>query len=361
MHPLGIYIHVPYCRTLCPYCDFVKKRTSGTAPEAYVHAICHEIRQFSAQRHVGSVFFGGGTPSLLTPEGLRRIITCLHDHFDMSNPEITLEANPDDVTRDLAAAWIDAGVNRVSLGVQSFDNACLRYLGRRHDADGARAACRIVANLFEDWSLDLIFGAPPVGAWRATVDEAATMGSPHLSAYGLTYESGTPFEKRAHEAVDDETSLEMYHYLRQALHEFDHYEVSNFAKPGYRCVHNLIYWHNGEYAGFGPGAYSFIDGVRARNRPDVDAYLRSPGEKVEALHLDEREVRVETVIQHLRLQDGLTDAAYAERFGRDLNADFGPELDRLQARGLLIREDGAYRPTALGYDLNNEIGLAIVG
>jgi oxygen-independent coproporphyrinogen-3 oxidase len=218
----------------------------------------------------------------------------------------------------------------------------------------------VISRHFENWSLDLIFGAPPVEAWAATVAEAAAMGSPHISAYGLTYEPGTPFEKRRSEAVDDETSLAMYHLIRESLDEYDHYEISNFAKPGYQCLHHLIYWYNGEYAGFGPGAYSFLEGVRARNVPDVDAYLGDPGRKIESLALSDGEIRVETVIQHLRLREGLREEVYAARFGRTLRADFGPQLEELEARGILRSEASTYRPTALGYDLNNEIGLALV-
>ena len=357
---LGIYIHVPYCRTVCPYCDFVKKRTSGDAPQAYVDALGAEIARYDGPNIAQSIFFGGGTPSLLSAEGLSQVLDALRRCFTLDRPEVTLEANPDDVTEAKAAAWKQAGINRVSLGVQSFDDTCLRYLGRRHDAEGARNACRIIARQFDNWSLDLIFGAPPVEAWEATVAEAAGMGSPHISAYGLTYETGTPFEKRRDDAVDDETALAMYHHIRDGLREFDHYEISNFAKPGRQCLHNLVYWYNGEYAGFGPGAYSFLDGVRARNAPDVDAYLHDPGRKIEALRLRDDEIRVETVIQHLRLQEGLRADAYAARFGRAVEDDFGPQLVQLAARGLLTFQDGHYRPTTLGYDLNNEIGLALV-
>jgi oxygen-independent coproporphyrinogen III oxidase len=359
---LGIYIHVPYCRTICPYCDFVKKRVPGAAPSAFVDAVCAEIEAYAGPRHAASIFFGGGTPSLVGAGDLARILAGLAAKFTLTNPEITLEANPDDVTESLAAAWLGAGINRVSLGVQSFDESCLRYLGRRHDQDGARRACRIIGACFGNWSLDLIFGARPVGAWQSTLEEALTFGPPHMSAYGLTYEPGTAFEKRAAEAVDDEVSLGMYHAARTTLADYEHYEVSNFARPGFQCRHNLVYWHNGPYAGFGPGAYSYVHGVRARNHPDVDAYLQWPGRKQEALRLSAFEERVETVIQYLRLREGVSTQAYRSRFGRELADDFAPQLNQLVARGLLEQTgDGAwYRPTALGYDLNNEIGLALV-
>lgn len=358
---IGIYLHIPYCRTLCPYCDFVKARSRGGVPDAFVDAVCGEVARFEGPRAVGSIFFGGGTPSLLSPEQLDRILSLLATHFVLHSPEITVEANPDDVTPEAVRAWRAAGVNRVSLGVQSFDDTCLRKLGRRHDAESARRACGVIGEVFENWNLDLIFGAPPIETWGATLAEAVALGPPHVAAYGLTYEPGTPFEKRAKDAVDDETSLRLYQEAEAALAGYEHYEVSNFAKAGHESAHNLLYWHNREYAGFGTGAYSFVNGVRARNHAGLEDYLRAPGEKEESLELSEREVKVETLIQHFRLRQGLRRADYAARFGAPPEADFGPALAAMQARGLLMSEGDHLRPTAEGFYLNNEIGLALVG
>ena len=359
---LAIYVHVPYCRTLCPYCDFVKERLPhGEVPTPFIDALCQEIAAFDGPRTAASVFFGGGTPSLFGGDGLRRVLDTLAARFALADAEITLEANPDDVTRERTETWRAAGVNRVSLGVQSFDAACLRYLGRRHDATQAETACHATADAFDTWNLDLIFGAPPVAAWPATLARVQALAPPHIAAYGLTYEAGTPFERRTHEAVDDETALAMYQAAERAFAGYNHYEISNWAKPGHQSRHNLVYWHNGEYAGFGTGAYSYVGGVRARNHTTTDAYLRAPGAKCEALPLDEMEQRVETVIQYLRLRTGLPKAAYAARFGHDVSADFGPYLTALAHRGLLEEGPTHWRPTAEGFYLNNEIGLALVG
>ncbi len=357
---IGIYIHIPYCKTLCPYCDFVKVRTRDGAPDAFVNALCAEIAEFDGPDVAGSIFFGGGTPSQLSAAQLARVLDTLRERFTLDAPEITLEANPDDVTVDLARAWRAAGVNRVSLGVQSLDDRVLRYLGRRHDAASARRACAVVAETFDNWSFDLIFGAPPVDAWEATLSGAVAMDPPHVAAYGLTYEEGTPFERRAGEAVDDEVSLAMYRSLEGALGNYHHYEISNFAKPGRESKHNLIYWRNGEYAGFGTGAYSYLGGVRARNETNTDAYLRAPGTKCEALTLSDAEVRIETVIQYMRLRTGLPRAEYAARFGHDVREDFGPALDAMIARGLVTEDLDTFLPTREGFYLNNEIGLALV-
>lgn len=357
----GVYLHIPYCRTLCPYCDFVKVRSRTSVPMPFVEAVCREIQAFEGPRTAGSVFFGGGTPSMLTEEGLGRVMEALYARFDLSGAEISLEANPDDVTVPLVKAWRALGINRASLGVQSFDRAVLKYLGRRHDDDSARRACEIIGSHFDTWSLDLIFGAPPIEAWSATLAETVAIDPPHVSAYGLTYEPGTPFEKRADRAISEEDSLAMFRAAEEALGAYDHYEISNYAKPGHHSRHNLIYWHNGEYAGFGTGAYSYVNGVRARNVTSVDAYLAAPGEKDESLRLVEEEMRLETLIQHFRLRSGLEKAAYRRRFGRDVNEDFGEAITGLVARGLLADEGDVIRPTDEGFYLNNEIGLALIG
>ncbi len=276
------------------------------------------------------------------------------------DPEITLEANPDDVTPGLLTAWQALGINRISLGVQSFDDMTLRYLGRRHDADGARRACGLVAEHFDSWNMDLMFGGRPVDAYPATLTECGSFAPPHVSSYGLTYEAGTPFGKRADEAVDDDTYLTLYTQTVERLRPLERYEVSNFARPGFACRHNLRYWHNDTYAGFGPGAYSFLDGVRARNHVKLEAYLAEPGGKTEALALSEREIRLETVIQYLRLADGLPRSVYVERFGNSVDEDFGDALQKLAERGLIEDTGDVIRPTARGFELNNEIGLALV-
>lgn len=359
---IGIYIHIPYCRTICPYCDFVKRPTKGAVPGEFIRALCGEIAAYDGPRDADSVFFGGGTPSLINPADLGTVLELVREHFHVApDAELTLEANPDDITKELADAWIGLGVNRVSLGVQSFNEDALRYLGRRHDADGARRACAIVGSHFANWNIDLIFGVPPYDAWRTTLEETARMGSAHVSAYGLTYEAGTPFGKRANEAIDEDCYLDQYAATQELLVGFDRYEVSNYAKSGRESVHNLHYWRNEEYAGFGPGAYCFVNGIRARNHVKLEEYLEAPGRKIESLALSDEEIRVETAIQHLRLRDGLSRDAYRRRFQSALDGDFGDALRALRERGLIADDGETVRPTEEGFELNNEIGLALVG
>ncbi len=360
--PVGIYIHVPYCRVACPYCDFVKRPTPGDAPEEFADALCREIAEYVGPTSARSIFFGGGTPSLLSEKAFARIFEALGSQFQIAEGEITIEVNPDDVTPERARFWHELGVNRLSLGVQSFDNEVLKFLGRCHDADTARRACGLVGEHFDNWGIDLIFGAKPPEAWDASIAECLRFAPPHISAYGLTYEERTPFWKQRHQAISEDIALEQYRHAMNALRAagYTHYEVSNFARPGFESAHNLIYWHNEEYAAFGPGAVSYLGGVRARNLSNISAYLTQPGAKEETLILLPREVKVETLIQHFRTRAGITRAAYRARFGCAIEDDFGDTMHTLAARGLIADDGERLSPTQLGYELNNEIGLALV-
>ena len=358
---IGAYIHIPFCRTLCPYCDFFSVDIAGAVPSAYVEALCQEILSFLHAGVLATIFFGGGTPSLMEESGLTRIVDVLSYKFRIADDcETTIEANPDDITPELIEAWKRVGINRVSLGVQSFNNGTLRYLARRHDVATAVRACNLVADAFDNWGMDLIFGAQPVDAWPETLEQCIALQPKHVSTYGLTYEPETPFAARAHEAVDDETWLRLYRQAAGRLAGYDHYEISNYALPGFACRHNLIYWRNEEYAGFGAAAYSFIDSVRARNPADIERYVVKPGAKEESVCLTEREIRVETLIQHFRLREGIEKGVYARRFNQEIRPEFAEPIDDLIARELL-REDAQHiAPTKKGFELNNEIGLAIV-
>jgi len=360
---VGLYIHIPFCRIRCPYCDFLSSATAGHVPDEFVDALCDEIESFTPVdplAEVNTVFLGGGTPSLLKPLHISRIIACIERCFRVSTPEITIEANPDDVHVELADRWSEIGISRVSLGVQSFDDEVLRYLGRRHDAHAAHRACEVIGDRFDNWGIDLIMGAHPVGKWDATMSECVAFSPPHVSAYSLTYEQGTPFGDRKGEALEDDQVLELYHRTHDHLSQYSHYEISNFARPGHECIHNLVYWQNHEYMGFGPGAYSFMDGVRSRNVLSIADYCQGACEKAERIVLGPDEIMVETLIQHFRLLQGLGKEYFRLRFGEEVEDRFGRAIEGLKARGLLLETDSSIRPTSRGFDLNNEIGLALV-
>jgi oxygen-independent coproporphyrinogen III oxidase len=357
---IGIYIHIPFCRIKCPYCDFLSEAVAGDIPDAFIAALKQQIRAWEGPEDAISIYLGGGTPSLLRLDQIEMVLHTVEERFRLHDPEITLEANPGDVSPARAAGWRAAGVNRVSLGVQHFDDRVLRYLGRRHDARTAEAACGTVAACFKNWSMDLIYGAPPIAAWLETLRRCRALAPPHVSAYSLTWENSTPFAARRGDAPEDDTSLALYRHAETALAQWEHYEISNWSGSGGPSRHNLIYWRNEEYAGFGPGAYAFIGGVRSRNTVDIRAWMKEPLRREEALTLTEEEIRVETLIQHFRLRAGIEKTAYRHRFSRDLMRDYGGVFTALIRRGLIEDTGGALRPAREGFYLNNEIGLALV-
>jgi len=363
----SLYIHVPFCRTRCHYCDFVTRAISGPIPDAYVDGLIREMeRKTDHLDRLATVFLGGGTPSLLTPPQLERVLERLQRQPGLQpDAEITVEANPDDINEPLAQAWRELGVNRVSIGVQSLDDRVLQYLGRRHDAGRARAAMDMVASLFGNWSVDLIFGAPPRHTLEDTLQEIIRLNPPHLSVYGLTWEPGTPLYARLEEAPDDEAWLELYDMAETMLTEagWKHYEISNYARLGQQCRHNLVYWRNESYEGLGPAAWRF-DGTRREKNPDsLRQWLEQPGNPEESETLSSFDIRVETVIQQARLAEGISGEYYQNRFGSPLAADFGTALCRCKEEGLLeptTENRDRWHPTPKGFRLNNRIGLLLL-
>lgn len=360
MSPFGIYIHIPFCRKKCAYCSFVSEVLPGSVPPEFVHALCTEIRDFKGPDKAKSIFLGGGTPSLLTAKELDSVFASLCRRFSFIDPEITIEANPDDVTAGKLDAWKVLGINRISLGVQSFDDEELRFLGRRHDATAALNAISLVASRFDNWSMDLIYGAPVPGAWEKTLSVARQLCPPHVSTYALTYAPNTALWNSKRFRLEDDIVLKMYQDAESCFTDYDHYEISNFSRSGFRCRHNLLYWHNEAHAGFGPAAYSFIGGVRAVNTSDLLEYSRVPGSKAEQAALSKIEEEVETLIQHFRLREGIAPAYFLERFGETIERNFGESVSALLNRGLLQFQSGRLCPTQQGFYLNDEIGLALV-
>jgi len=274
--PRHVYVHVPFCARRCSYCDFAIAVRSNVPTGEYLEALGRELELRVPERSsepVESIYLGGGTPSRLGPDGVARAIAAVADRFPLApNGEVTIEANPDDVTADAVASWRAAGVNRVSLGVQSFDDRALAWMHRTHDAATAMRAAHTIRDAgIENWSLDLIFSLPSeLGRnWDADVSAATELAPPHVSLYGLTVEPHTPIARWRDRGRDVEGTDETYE--REYLHAdrafvaagYEHYEVSNFALPGRRSRHNAGYWSGASYVGFGPGAHGF-DGVERR-------------------------------------------------------------------------------------------------
>ena len=321
----GLYFHIPFCKRVCAYCDFFREVGTARLP-AVAEAMQREVaarRDFLQGAPVHTRYFGGGTPSLCPPAAIRALLDAAAAVFDCSEvAETTLEANPDDLTPDYLAALREAGIDRLSVGIQSFDDDCLRLMNRRHDARQAEAALRLAREAgFSNLSADLIFGVPGFGgeALQRSLDRLLAAGVPHISAYHLTVEPGTAFGRRAEkgtflpvgEAVSEAEFLQVHDTLCAAGYE--HYEVSNFALPGFRARHNSAYWDGTPYLGIGPGAHSYDGAVRCWNVASVTRYLAGASAECEVLTAADR--FNEYLMTRLRTADGILLAEAAARFG----------------------------------------------
>lgn len=293
----GVYVHVPFCRKRCPYCAFVLIESDGSLHDRFVDKICREIRAAAPQAR--TLYFGGGTPSMLGAAPIRRMIEAVGGRPE----EITVECNPE----GLALGGLrDAGVTRITLGIQALDDALLRVLGREHDADGARRAWREASREFDNICVDLIFGVPgqTLEGWRRTLEEVRSWQPAHVSLYGLTYEKGTPFEK-IRDRLPEEQERAMYEAAMDALSDYRHYEISNWARPGFESRHNRAYWEGRPYVGFGPGAHSFAPPERWWNVANVREYLERDEVVAGRETLTAEQVRVEGLLLGLRQDVGV--------------------------------------------------------
>lgn len=291
---IGIYVHIPFCESRCIYCGFYST-THNTLHHRYIDAVLHEIdlrcnEQQYADGVIGemcqidTVYIGGGTPSVLTAEELGRVLSKLRSSFSGTPREITVEMNPDDITPELIGALKSFGVNRISIGVQTFNDNRLKFLRRRHTAEQSKKAVKTIKAFgIENISIDLMFGFPgeTMQEWQADIEQALQLSPAHISAYCLMYEEGTPLYKMLKagsvEQIDDDTYLAMYTTLIDNLtkHGYEHYEISNFAHKGYRSIHNSSYWHDVPYLGFGASAHSYIGKCRSWNIDNLNEYIKS--------------------------------------------------------------------------------------
>ncbi len=348
MSSVAIYVHIPWCASICPYCDFDKQATDFRLVDHYIDALARHI-DASPPREAHSLFFGGGTPSLLTPARLGRIIDASHARFDApSGWEVTVEANPSDVVAHKMEAYLQAGVTRVSLGVQSLNDDDLRFLGRRHTADKAvRAVEAIRAAGCRDLSLDLMYALPhsTVETVVGTIDRMTSLEPDHISCYALTLETDTPMGAQAERGelalVPDDSIADQYAAIQTDLEAagYVQYELSNWARPGHQSIHNLTYWRNGEWVGLGAGASGSFMGARYKRTPIVRDYIAAaqvgaPGYVYEEPWTRAMEMR-DTVMLGLRLAEGVSEPEFATRFGVSLTEYCGERLPGLVRAGVL--------------------------
>jgi putative oxygen-independent coproporphyrinogen III oxidase len=368
--PLSLYIHVPWCVRKCPYCDFNSHEARGEIPEStYVAALVADLDlalPLIWGRRVYTIFFGGGTPSLMSAETIDAILSAVRARVPLAtDAEITLEANPGTFESERFAAYRAAGVNRLSIGIQSFNERHLQALGRIHDADQAHRAIEIAREHFESFNLDLMYALPgqtPAEA-RADIDAAIAYEPPHLSVYHLTIEPNTFFYRHPPQVPDDDTAAEMEDLIGSALRDaaYEHYETSAYARAGHRARHNLNYWTFGDYLGIGAGAHSkltFPDRVvrQARYRQPREYMDRAiAGDAVQTDQaLESGDIAFEFMMNALRLNDGFASALFEERTGLPLLMVLSA-LDEAEHRGFMERDHQHMRPTALGQRFLNDL------
>jgi len=369
----GIYIHIPFCRTKCTYCAFNSGDYDPAVGTEYVAAVCEEIRRSDktvAGKNVDSIFFGGGTPSILPADQLISILeTCRSSFHIADDTEITVEINPGTISPEKVAAYRQAGINRASLGVQSFIDRELQFIGRIHSAQEARDSVAMLrCGGFENISIDLIAGLPyqVIDDWRFNIGEAVKLGTHHISVYMLEVHEGTTLfhqVKRGEVArPDEDLSVKMYYELIEALEQagYEQYEISNFATDNrYRSRHNIKYWTDVPYYGFGCGAHAFDGNNRCWNIKPPRQYIESINSNghavAEKISINSQERAQEAAFLGLRLMDGIDLSRFKEHYGLDIMDRFGSELDRLFAAGLIKREDDILGLTKTGLALSNEV------
>jgi oxygen-independent coproporphyrinogen-3 oxidase len=364
--PIGLYVHVPFCVSKCDYCDFASYAARESDIPPYIEALVREIARRGVETghpSADTIFLGGGTPSLLDPAQITRIFDALREAFSIAaDAEITSECNPGTLTPALARALFAAGVNRLSLGVQAAQAHLLQLLGRIHHWEHVADSVNIVHEAgVENINLDLMFGLPSqtVADFRETLAAALALKPTHLSCYGLIVEEGTPLARDIAAGKlalpEEETEREMYELARQTLadHGFRQYEISNFAREGCDCRHNLGCWNRVPYLGFGCAAHSFYDDCRTMNPSRLDAYL--DGEPPQIERITKEEARFESLMLGLRMTDGVKDEDFLRMHGLSIREAFGDKLKEPLAAGLLEWHNGALRLTRLGMDLQNTV------
>jgi oxygen-independent coproporphyrinogen-3 oxidase len=365
--PLALYVHIPWCVRKCPYCDFNSHERAGELPEAaYVEKLLADLEQLLPQvwgRRLVSVFIGGGTPSLFSPAAIDTLLSGVRARLTLEpEAEITLEANPGTVEAARFRGFRAAGVNRISIGVQSFDARMLAALGRIHGPDEARRAIDAALASFDNVNIDLMYGLPDQTAAmaRADIEEGARRGVPHLSAYQLTLEPNTVFWSKRPSLPEHDEAADMQIMVEEVLAGagYEHYETSAFAQPGRRCRHNLNYWEFGDYLGIGAGAHgkiTFPDRITRHERAKQPReYLEMKNTLAGETRIDERELPFEFMLNALRLVEGFPVTLFEARTGLPLTS-IQSELEKAEQAGLLERDWKRIRPSVRGQRFLNEL------
>lgn len=361
---LELYLHIPFCVKKCAYCDFLSAPADESVRAGYVEALKGEIHRqkaLGADRKVTSVFIGGGTPSILEGTQTAELLESVYDSFWIdTHAEITIECNPGTLTKDKLSCYRRQGVNRLSIGLQSTDNRELKMLGRIHTYEEFLESFSLARETgFGNLNVDLMSALPGQTreSWQKTLKQVLVLKPEHISAYSLIIEEGTPFYDRFGPGAgeeyllpDEDTERQMYYDTRDMLKAegYERYEISNYARPGFACRHNLGYWERREYLGLGLGASSLIGGVRYQNHRKLSAYLAGDYSHEEVQRLTRKEIQEETMFLGLRKTEGVP-------LTEELSKIYKEVFPRLEQQGLLLRENGRVRLTDLGIDVSNYV------
>lgn len=374
---IGLYIHVPFCKAKCHYCDFNSFACKESMIPQYFDALKKEIYMISEKVKdcsIKSVFIGGGTPSYVDGIFIDEIMKICKNAYELEkDAEISLEANPGTLSVEKLETYLKAGINRLSIGFQAWQKQLLKKLGRIHSQeDFVRNFKEAQRAGFKNINVDLIFGVPgqSLQQWIETVENVVAMGPSHLSCYSLKIEEGTVFDKKVESGelvpVEDELDREMYYQAIEILSRkgFRHYEISNFALPGSECRHNLIYWNAQEYLGLGAGAHSYFKNKRFSNTCGIDEYISKisagiiPSENIEQISLEDSQS--EFVILGLRLTEGIDVSVFKQRYGKDIFTVYPEQIDKLLQESMLELYGTKLRLTAKGLDLANQVFMEFI-
>lgn len=365
---ISLYIHIPFCVRKCLYCDFPSFSGMESIFDDYVRMLCREIDEtYSDYRgmEVKSIFIGGGTPSVLPPALLGRISDKIFSRFDVdSKAEITIETNPGTLDAKKLAEMKSMYFNRLSMGLQAWQDRLLKKLGRIHTADEFETNFLQARDAgFKNINVDLMFALPAqsLDDWQETLEKVMKLRPEHISAYSLIIEEGTPFfdmfDRGEIKETDEDTDRKMYYLAKEMLSDksYKQYEISNFAREGFECYHNKVYWRTEEYQGFGLGAHSYADGVRFHNTYDMKEYLRGEGLRLDKEFLSIEEKQEEFMFMGLRMNEGVSEAEFLRRFGESMDSVYGDEIKELISEELLVKKDGRLSLTDRGVDISNSV------
>ena len=365
--PSSAYVHIPFCTQICYYCDFSKVFIKNQPVDAYLEHLIQETRSYEIGK-LRTLYIGGGTPTALSAQQLAYLLTELPKVMDLSEvEEFTIEANPGDLDPDKIAVLKESQVNRVSLGVQTFDNKMLKKIGRSHQEQDIYDNIRYLKQAgFDNISIDLIYALPgqTMDQVKENVAKALALDIPHMSLYSLILENHTVFMNRMRRGKlplpKEELEAEMFEYIIEELEKagFEHYEISNFSKPGFESRHNLVYWDNAEYYGLGAGASGYVDGIRYKNHGPIRHYLEAveAGKaRITEEHLTLEEKMEEELFLGLRKKTGVSKARFEEKFGISFDQRYGQVVASLTEQGLLVPDDKQVRMTKRGLFLGDTV------